>query len=71
MTYANWPRRAEQCRAKLALCIRTARGDSRNYVETGDRRFLGLRVEAMQDARYWRDALEEAVGNMKRGEGAE
>ena len=62
MQYANKQRRAEQCRTKLASCIRTARDDSRSSVETGDRRFRSLRVEAMQDARYWRSELREWAG---------
>lgn len=42
---------------KLLLCIRIAKADSRNYRETKDKRFLSLRKEAMQDARYWKAQL--------------
>ena len=56
-TYTRSRIRESFARDKLALCIRIARDDSRNYRETGDRRFMILRREAMRDARDWRDQI--------------
>jgi hypothetical protein len=47
----------ERIKWKLAFCIRSAKADSLNYRETKDKRFLQLRKEGMQDARYWKSQL--------------
>jgi hypothetical protein len=44
-------------RVKLARCVRGARDASRDYRETRDCRYLQIKREAMQDARYWRNTL--------------
>ncbi len=41
-------------KGKLSRCVRLARDCSQDYRETRDRRYRQIRVEAMQDARYWR-----------------
>lgn len=39
--------------AKLLGSVRLARECNHNYLRTRDRRYLTIRNEAMQDARYW------------------
>lgn len=48
---------ARLAKAKLAFCVRLARDDSRNFRETKDKRFLQLKREGMEDARYWKTQL--------------
>lgn len=43
--------------SKLSLCIRLAKDDVRDYRETKDIRYIGLRKEAMKMARYWKAQL--------------
>jgi len=43
---------------KLDRCVRNARNASADYRATRDRRYLELKREAMQDARYWRRELD-------------
>lgn len=42
---------------KLELCVGLARECNHYFLATRDRRFLLLRDESMQDARYWRAQL--------------
>jgi len=42
---------------KLNAAIRLAKLDSAYYRETKDKRFIQLRKEAMNDARYWKTQL--------------
>lgn len=39
---------------KTNQCVRLARECNHDYLETGDKRFKQIRIEAMQDARYWK-----------------
>lgn len=51
----------EFCAAKLASCVRLAREANRNSWQAENRRmgaaYAQISIEAMQDARYWRDQL--------------
>lgn len=51
----NRATRYPQC--KLERCIRLARECSQDYRQTKDRRYLSIKRDAMQDARYWREQI--------------
>lgn len=60
----NVARRIEQCRRKLAGCVSLARDCSRNSWQepAADRRaYRTIKRGAMQDARYWRAEMLEAL----------
>lgn len=42
---------------KLNGCIRLAKECVLNYRETKDKRYIAIRKEAMNDARYWKTQL--------------
>ena len=52
-------RRAASCRRKLDRCIRFARESNLDWIDTGARPFKQMRDEAMHDARYWKQELQQ------------
>lgn len=56
--FPNHLARADQCRHKMALSVRSARYAWQTWRETRDMAWHHLAREAMRDARYWKRQLE-------------